>query len=263
MFPIIQVLGFPIPIGPVSLLLAFYFGTEVGARSILWLHPGRNAEKWTSLYSNATSIGFAVGLVAARLGYAIRYADLYLQDPALLISLQPGTLAFLPGLLVGVGTAFFYLQRHQVPVPIALDASAAGLTLGILIIRIGQFLTGDAYGLATNVPWAIELWGASRHPVQLYSAGALILIGLLLWLYRRNTLPGETFWRFVVLYALSELILRAYRANSPTWGPGVRLDQVVALSILLGGLFILSFYAASRVKASTPSGSQDIQSNTI
>jgi phosphatidylglycerol:prolipoprotein diacylglycerol transferase len=177
---VIGFLGFTIPVGPVSVLLAFLVASDIGGRAIGWLPassaPPARRDSWMDAYGNGIFYGLIVGVVGARLGYAAQYANLYLQDPAMLLSIRPGTLALGPGVLLGSATALWILHRRGVPFSVSVDASALGLTAGLLVVKLGQFLTGDAFGTPTAAAWGVYLWQATRHPVQLYFAGALFVL---------------------------------------------------------------------------------------
>ena len=257
MAPVIGFLGFAIPVGPVSVLLAFLVASEIGGRAIGWLPASLVSQSrrhaWSDAYGNAVFYGLLVGVIGARLVYAAQYASLYLQDPAMLLSLRPGTLALWPGVLLGSAAALWILHRRGVPLTVSADASVFGLTAGLLVVKIGQFLTGDAFGTSTSAAWGVYLWQATRHPVQLYFAAALLLIFVLLLLRRQSAQAGEIFWRFVLLYGLTELFLSAYQANPRIWGPGIRLAQVLSLAGMLAAMFVLSYYAKSRIERGDPS----------
>jgi phosphatidylglycerol:prolipoprotein diacylglycerol transferase len=246
MLPVIQFLGLTLPVGPLFAILAFFAGSELAARAIHWFSSDDRASEWAEAFNTATFIALIAGLLGARLGYAAKYLSLYLADPRLLLSLRPGTLALVPGLIIGVIAGVYVLRRKGVPLALVADITGIGVAAGLAVLSVGQFLTGDAYGVRSDVPWAVELWGAYRHPVQLYVAAALLSILALLWWWRKSAAPGETFWRFVMLYSASTLFLDAFHANEPTWGPGIRTAQVISLVALLAAMFVLSYYAKSR-----------------
>ncbi len=251
MMPVLQFLGLSLPVTPLFALLAFYLGGEVSGRALTHLnrdHPDR--EQWLSALSTAIFLALLLGLVVARLAYAARFASLYLESPGMLLSPRIQTLATGPGVVGGALALLAYLRYRRVPLARAADALAFGLVAGGIVLYSGLFLSGDLYGTVTFVPWAVEVWGLPRHPVGLYMALALLCIGLiLLWTARRGYLPGELFWRFLMFYGLSLLILGAYHANSPTWGPGIRLVQAGGLLVSLVGMFVLSYYAAAWQRA--------------
>jgi prolipoprotein diacylglyceryltransferase len=83
---------------------------------------------------------------------------------------------------------------------------------------------------------------------------------VLLLLSRSSAQPGEIFWRFVLFYGLAELFLSAYQANPRSWGPGIRLVQVISLAGMLLAMFVLSYYAQSRIQRGD-SSSIPVQTN--
>lgn len=70
----------------------------------------------------------------------------------------------------------FYLQKFDFRRTYLL---APGLIFGHAIGRVGCFLTGCCYGSQCDLPWKILLDGVYRHPVQLYEALGLFVLGFL------------------------------------------------------------------------------------
>ncbi len=244
MWPVLHFLGLTLPVGPLAALLAFVVGSEVGSRTIRrFAGDGKAAAPWSEAFNSAIFVGLLAGLVAARVAYAMRYFDLYLAEPTLLLSLRPGTLAGWPGIGFGAAVVVFYSRRRQLPLAVIADAGAMGTLAALVIWKLGQFLTGDAYGVPGKVPWAVEIWGEVRHPVQLYVAGALLVGLVLLWWQRRDARPGQLFWQALLVYGAVELFFAAFRANPATWGPGIRTAQVYALLAILTAMYVLSYYA--------------------
>lgn len=246
MLPVITILGRPLPVDTVSTLLAIYIGIELTERVLARLAPNAQSAAWHQAFTRATMVALVVGLIGARLGYAVRYYELYIESPGLFLSLRPGTFAVVPGLLLGGACALFYLARKQILLSKIADAGAVGLTGALLVVDIGNFFTGHAYGTVTEVPWGVELWQATRHPVQLYDAVSLLLILGALWYLQKKVLDGELFWRFLMLYSVTQLFLGIFYATSAVWGSGIRINQVIALATLLVSLFVLSFFAQQR-----------------
>jgi prolipoprotein diacylglyceryltransferase len=76
--------------------------------------------------------------------------------------------------------------------------------MGIAIGRIGCFLSGlpdGTYGLATSLPWGIDLGdGVARHPTALYESLFMVLLGISLALLQRRMAPGILFKAFMATY---------------------------------------------------------------
>jgi phosphatidylglycerol---prolipoprotein diacylglyceryl transferase len=219
-------------------------GGRAVARLGATLTPSQQ-ERWQGLYSQAVMIALVAGLFVARAVYALRYYPLYIGSPSLLFSVRPGTLAVVPGMVTAVVVLAIWLTRRGIGLAAAVDATAVAGAAAMVVFNFGQFLTGTNYGLPTDVPWGVTLWGTVRHPVQIY----YVIAWLSLWLFLQGNLPhrqaGETFWRFVTGGSLIVLIFDAFAATSSTIWMGIRLSQVGALALLLAGLYLLSFYAHS------------------
>lgn len=158
MFPVFHILGFTIPVEPLAALLAFTVGSEVGSRMAgSSADDAEMAVAWSEAFTAATFYALLAGLVGARLGYALHYFELYLAEPSLFLSLRPGTLAIVPGSVVGVVVAIFYIHRSRVPVSVVSDAGAVAALTALVAWNVGQFFTGDGYGVPGNVPWTIPL----------------------------------------------------------------------------------------------------------
>lgn len=129
------------------------------------------------------------------------------------------------------------------------DSVAMGTTFILILLDIVNFVGGRAYGTATAVPWAVNVEGVMRHPVQLYSAFALSVLLVVLWRMRSRLFPGETLWHFAMFYSLIQLIAFDFCASAVTWGAGIRLEQILTLVTLLGSMYVLSAYAQRRTDA--------------
>lgn len=252
MMPMLRIFGLSLPVAPSFILLAYVIGSEVGTRAMARSAPPDQRAAWGSWFSRATLWAAVAGLIAARLGYALQNLSLYTESPYLLLSIRPGAFSLLPGILVGVALLVWYLRCKQVPYPHIGDALAITAVTVQIILSLRDFLTGEAYGLPTSLPWAINLWQELRHPVQLYEMGLALLVLGVLWVYQRRMPPGATFWRFLALFGVTKLLVEAFRADALTICPGFRIAQIEAFATLMIGLLVLSFYARMRTNDIAP-----------
>ncbi len=232
MFPILQ-------LGPLAIQLPGLFlliGVWV-AISIIEKEASRR-DLSTSTMSNLILLGLVVGIMGARLWYALRFIDVYLENPLSLFSLNPSTLASEEGILTGLLAAWIYGQRKSLPLWSTLDALAPGLAVFGIAVGFSHFSSGDAFGAPSSVPWAIELWGEQRHPSQIYELLFAALILFIIWRVRTwDTFPGFTFLSWVGMAAAARLFLEAFRGDSVIILGSVRSAQVVSLAILLGAMW--------------------------
>ncbi len=236
MLPVIRVGPAVIQSAVIAALAAFYLGAYVTERECK-RRGMRGDDAWNSI-----GIGAAVMLVAGRLVYAAQNLSAYAADPLQLLAPAPGTLAFYPGAIFGALAAYAYIQRRGVPGARFLDALAPGALSAAALFALGQFLAGDAYGTATNAPWAIFLWDEWRHPVQLYETFA-VLNGFAFTLYLARKNPpraGWLAWFAIAWYAAARVLVDAYRVDAAPLPGGYRASQVAALAVLLVAVWQLA-----------------------
>jgi phosphatidylglycerol:prolipoprotein diacylglycerol transferase len=249
MFPILQ-------LGPLAIQLPGLFllvGVWVAISLIEKEAPRHNLS--TAALSNLILLGLVAGIVGARLWYAVRFIDVYLDNPLSLFSLNPSTLASGEGLLTGVLAAWIYAQRKGLPFWSTLDALAPGLAVFGIAVGLSHFSSGDAFGAPTSVPWAIELWGEQRHPSQIYEILLAALILFSLWRVRSwDVFPGFTFLSWVAMAAAVRLFLEAFRGDSVIILGSVRSAQVISLAILLGAMWGLHWLSIRRDDRASQTG---------
>lgn len=204
-----------------------------------------------SVLSNMILIGLVVGIFGARLWYALRFIEVYLDNPLSLISLNPTTLAPVEGALTGLAAAAYYGYRKGLPLWPTLDALTPGLALFGIAVGFAHLASGDAFGSVTELPWAIELWGAQRHPSQVYEVILAALVFWVIWEVRHKTpVAGFLFLTWVALAALSRLILEAFRGDSVVAFESLRSAQLVSLFVLAAAL--MGLHLLWRLQARDP-----------
>ncbi len=189
---------------------------------------------------NTVFWGLVVGIIGARLAYAVRYFSVYLETPLSLFALNPQTLSPLDGALIGVLFAIVYGRRKQLPLRATLDALAPGLAAFMIAVGVSHFLSGDAFGAPTDLPWGIYLWDEVRHPTQVYEI--ILAIGVFLVVWKQPLGRAGTGLNFLLLVALSSgarLFLEAFRGDSLIWLDGWRAAQIISLGILMLSLMLM------------------------
>jgi prolipoprotein diacylglyceryltransferase len=187
----------------------------------------------------AVSYALIGGLIGARLLFAAEHLNLYLQNPLGLLSLDTTTLNRLGGVVLGLMIALVLGRRWDLPLRPTLDALVPGMAAFMMALGVAHLLSGDAYGTATDVPWAIELWGAMRHPTQVYEILAAAL-AYLAWRNRPEGRPGSGagFLRWLTLQTGALMLLEAFRADAALWPGGFRAAQVVGLALVAAALWV-------------------------
>jgi phosphatidylglycerol---prolipoprotein diacylglyceryl transferase len=247
MLPILSLGSLALPTYPLLLLIAFWAGLGLAA------HQARRLGLDSDHVYNAGLYGFLAGLIGARMGFVLAHWENYASDITQAFSLSRSALSTGEGLIVGVLMILIYLQKNKVPLGVFMEALAPGLALALAIGQLGAFLGGEGLGSPSTVPWAVEIAGTSRHPVQLYEAAvALLILGFLLAL-KASPWPGFSFWLLIVLYSASQLFLEIFRARPQFIGDGYLMAQIVSLAVVVAGLTIMAYFFN---KNSTETGSE-------
>lgn len=160
---------------------------------------------------------------------------------------------FYGGLIAALGTSYFYMRRHGLPVLTTADVFAPGVALGHAIGRLGCFAAGCCWGKPTHVPWAVTFTnpdarnvgvplGIPLHPTQLYeSFSEMIICGILYTLARRKHKPGSVIGLYLVLYGCVRVaveFLREHDESNPLGGP-LSLEQWISVALALFGMWLI------------------------
>jgi phosphatidylglycerol:prolipoprotein diacylglycerol transferase len=243
MYPFLRLGPFLLQLPGVALLAGIWIGLNLAEKEAnkLRLKP-------PEVY-HLVSLGLVAGLLGARLVYAGRYLSAYLDDPLSLFALNPNTLSPNGGLLIGIGVAILYAWRKKLPLRSTLDALTPGLAFFMVFFAIAHFLSGDAFGAPSSLPWAIYLWDEYRHPTQVYEFLAALGVFAVVWrwpLAKPGT--GVNFLVFVTLTAASRQFLETFRGDSLLLGAGLRAAQVTSLTVLLAALWLMRIWATQQGK---------------
>jgi len=235
MFPVLRLGPLSIQAPGLFLLLGLWLGMGLAER-----HSLQFGLKKTHV-SGLVGSAILAGLLGARLAYAAEHPAAYLASPWSLLSLDSSAFAAWGGAAGGLLGALVYLQRQHLRWGTALDALTPLFAVMGLAIPLANLASGSGYGIPTTRPWGIELWGTTRHPVQVYEfiAGALILMEV--WpSYGIEPLrpAGRTFLRFTAWSAGARLVLGVFRADMPALVGGLRSGQVLAWLALAAALYL-------------------------
>lgn len=246
MYPLISIGPLNLSSGGLALLAAVALFAWLFERSA----RGRGGEALAEQAAGLVLPAVAGAALGGRLWYGLTNWDLYGRDPILFLALRVGDLAWAGALLGGLLAAWLACRwRAADPAPLA-DAAALALPPAVALASLGLLLSGEAFGAPSDLPWAVPLFGATRHPTQLYYAlAALASWALIAALARRGAPAGGLLAAWLGLQGLTMLLVEALRADSATLAGGVRLNQLVGLGLILAALA----WARARSGAPAPS----------
>ncbi len=203
---------------------------------------GRAAETAAALDAlfAAMSIAFLAG---GRLFFAAAHLPAFAQSPGSLLSLNVDLFDLWGGVACGCIAALTVMQRKRLAFWPTLDLLTPFLAILFVGVSLSNLASGAAFGSETHLPWAIELWGAPRHPTQIYEILAGTITLGVIWLQGSASRPGRRFLLLIALTAASRLIIEAFRGDSTLVFGGLRVAQIlawIALAAALAGLELLS-----------------------
>lgn len=248
MYPLVQLGPLNLSSGGLLLVLALVAGTALAERAA----RRRGGEELAEQLARLTLPALAGAAIGARLWYGLFNWDLYGPSPDLLLAPRLADLAWPGALLGGTFAGWLWGRRRGLRSAAIADAAALALPAAQAIACVGLLLSGEAFGAPTALPWGIPLFGATRHPTQLYLAlAALLGYAVLLPLSRRLLPPGALFVAYLALQGLAMLLLEPFRADSLLLPFGVRAAQVVGLALLLAALNAVRWHETWRAASRT------------
>ncbi len=211
--------------------------------------------------------GIIFSLIGARLYYVIFSWDAYKDDLLQIFNTRGGGMALYGSVIAGILTAVIYCRVKKYNFFLLADTAVAGLILGQIIGRYGNFFNREAFGEYTNGLFAMRLKvsevnpasitdmmrehmqtidGVSYiqvHPTFLYESlwnvGVLILI---LVLIKKKKFNGEIFILYMVGYALGRVWIEGLRTDQLQIGStGIAVSQMLAGVIAVAGTGIWIF----------------------
>lgn len=178
-------------------------------------------------------------ILGARLYYVIFSWDYYSKNPSEIIMIRNGGLAIYGGLLTAFLITYIYSKKKNIPFLTILDIFAPGIALGQAIGRWGNFINKEAYGRATDLPWAIIIDGQKVHPTFLYeSLGDFVIFLVLYNLCKKNrNEKGSIISLYFILYGILRFFVEGLRTDS-LYFLGMRVSQLVSLALVAIGVVI-------------------------
>ena len=208
----------------------------------LWLAEKRSRRRGVDIedLNNITLYSLLGYILGGRILFALENLNAFSQNPQSLVSLNLDLFDPIGGFVIAILVAWIYGKRNDLPFWPVLDALTPLFAVFTLGVGMAHLASGSAFGKETTLPWGIGLWGASRHPSQIYEILASLLILGLLWFQDADSHPGVHFLTFAALTSGARIFLEAFRGDSLLIFEGLRLAQIIAWIILATALFLLN-----------------------
>ncbi|WP_420962615.1 prolipoprotein diacylglyceryl transferase [Brucella sp. IR073] len=234
----------------VGILFAWWYGKRLLSTPRLWRHDKAPIEPdalddfvlWAAL-------GVVLG---GRIGYVLFYNfDYYLANPLSIPAVWDGGMSFHGGFLGTTLAMILFARSRGIGIWSMFDTIAAGVPVGLGVVRIANFINSELWGRVSDVPWAVYFPNGGplpRHPSQLYEAGleGLVLfavLSLLVWKGLKLKIPGYVTGIFVTGYGLSRIFVEFFREPDPQlgylFGGWLTMGMVLSVPMVLIGLWAI------------------------
>jgi len=233
-------------------LAGFGAGWWLGRRRIDRAPPGHPAVVTRAQFDDLLFYAVLGVILGGRLGYVVFYKPLYYaQHPLEIFAVWHGGMSFHGGLL-GVLIAMWLLaRRHALDWWRLMDFVAPLVPIGLAAGRLGNFINGELYGRASDLPWAMVFRGggpAPRHPSQLYELAleGLTLFALLWWFSSKPRPRAQVSALFLIGYGTFRFIVEFAREPDAFLGTlafGMTMGQWLSLPMVLAGLALFAWSA--------------------
>ena len=255
-----------------------YYGIIIACGMIAGLLLARWQAKRTGqnpeFYMDYAFFGIIFAIIGARLYYVAFSWENYKDDLLQIFNTRGGGMAIYGGVIAAVITAIVYCRIKKYRFFLFADTAVAGLILGQVIGRFGNFMNREAFGEYTDSLFAMRLRvdqvAASSitdtmrehmtnidgvqyiqvHPTFLYeSVWNLIVLILMLLRTKKKAFDGEIFLIYLIGYGIGRAWIEGLRTDQLQIGStGIAVSQVLsALIAVVGiGVWIYQYRKAGR-----------------
>jgi len=242
----------------VGIMFAWWYGKKLLRNHRLW---GNNQPPMQPEALDDFVIWAALGVVlGGRIGYVLFYNfSYYLSNPLAIPAVWDGGMSFHGGILGTTIAMIWFARSRGIKVWSMFDVIAAGVPVGLGVVRVANFINSELWGRVSDVPWAFYFPNGGpepRHPSQLYEAfleGFVLffVLFLLIWVGKKLKAPGFIAGTFVLGYGLSRIIVEFFREPDAQlgylFGGWLTMGMILSLPMVIIGLWAM--WRANRAAA--------------
>jgi phosphatidylglycerol:prolipoprotein diacylglycerol transferase len=224
-------------------LIGFGAGWWLGNRRIV-----RGLAPVTRAQFDDLLFGIVIGVIlGGRLGYVLFYKPAYyFAHPAEILAIWQGGMSFHGGFIGVLLAVAFVAYRQRISWWDLMDFVAPLVPIGIGAGRLGNFINGELWGRATDLPWGMLFRGAGpepRHPSQLYEMAleGVALFALLWWFSSKPRPRMQVSALFLIGYGSFRFLCEFAREPDSFLGflaLGLSMGQWLSAPMVLAGIVL-------------------------
>ncbi|MGE0500111.1 MAG: prolipoprotein diacylglyceryl transferase [Rhizobiaceae bacterium] len=233
-----------------GILFAWWYAKRLVSNQRLWNGPGPIKPEDIDDFLVWAAAGVVLG---GRIGYVLFYDFArYAANPLDIFAVWQGGMSFHGGLAGVILGMVLFARARGIPTWSLLDVVAAGVPVGIGLVRLTNFINAELWGKLSNLPWAVEFPNGgpfTRHPSQIYEA---LLEGLILFILLRVLThyasklqsPGFIGGAFVAGYGVARIFVEFFREPDAQLGyllgGWLTMGMVLSTPMVLAGLWAMA-----------------------
>jgi phosphatidylglycerol:prolipoprotein diacylglycerol transferase len=245
--------------GPTHLFLPTYGVIFAAGALVAWwwfLRRARTMGLPQEPVFNLAFYALLAGLFGAKLTLIAVDLPYYIDNPAEIVATVRSAGVLMGGILLGAIAFVVYARMRRLPALALADAIVAPVVLAQGIGRLGCFMAGCCYGIASNAWCAVSFTDPAAHdqtgvpldtpllPVQLIELAFDVALAVALsWAWRRRLRPdGTVLWIYLVAYGTGRALIEMGRGDSVRglWLGGlVSTSQIFSILAVVAGVTLL------------------------
>lgn len=193
-------------------------------------------------------------ILGARLGHVFFYEpEWYIAHPIKILQIWEGGLASHGAAIGIIASLLIFSYFKKKPFLWVIDRIVIVVALAGFLIRMGNLMNSEIYGLPTSLPWGFKFINSTtpedglvpRHPTQLYEGFSYLAAFFLLWWYynKKDGKPshGMLFGMFLIMIFGVRILIEFIKEPQVGFERELTLNMGQLLSIpfvLAGCIFI-------------------------
>ncbi len=189
-------------------------------------------------------------ILGARLGHVLFYAwDYYSQHPIEILYVWQGGLASHGGTLgILIALTIWSKKISKRNLLWVLDRVVVPTALVAALIRFGNLMNSEIYGVQTTLPWGFiferNQETVAKHPTQIYeSLSYLITFGVMLYMYwktKAKDYEGLIFGVFFTMIFTARFFIEFIKEEQEAFEKGMALNmgQLLSIPFIIAGIYL-------------------------
>ena len=189
-------------------------------------------------------------VVGARLGHVLFYAwDYYSQHPIEILYVWQGGLASHGGTLgILIALTIWSKKVSKRNLLWVLDRVVVPTALVAALIRFGNLMNSEIYGVQTSLPWGFiferNQETVAKHPTQIYeSLSYLLTFGVMLYMYwktKAKDYEGLIFGVFFTMIFTARFFIEFIKEEQEAFEKGMALNmgQLLSIPFVIAGVYL-------------------------